>query len=74
MDTHNLALVAHPTLPTPIGSRQGKMTQPSVLALGLALALVAACCVRGASAAFGFGDYRIDFDFLGGEGDLRPEQ
>lgn len=50
------------------------MMRPSVLALELALALVAACCVRGASAAFGFGDYRIDFDFLGGEGDLRPEQ
>lgn len=39
------------------------------LGLGLALAVLASSC-----AAFGFGDYRIDFDFLGGEGDLRPEQ
>lgn len=44
--------------------------------LGAALAAVLALAlglVTGAR-AFGFGDYRIDFDFLGGEGELRPEQ
>lgn len=42
--------------------------------LGAALAAVLALGLVTGARAFGFGDYRIDFDFLGGEGELRPEQ
>ena len=76
MDT--LTLGSHknptPTQPNNLLRQTGKgEMRPPVLVLGLALAVLAACCTRSAL-AFGFGEYRIDFDFLGGEGDLRPEQ
>ena len=41
----------------------------------LQLLVLALCCFPMlVKAGFGLGDYRIDFDFLGGEGDLSPEQ
>lgn len=42
--------------------------------LSTILLMLLALVLHTAEAGFGMGDYRIDFDFLGGEGDLSPEQ
>jgi len=42
--------------------------------MALQLLVLALCCTSFVKAGFGLGDYRIDVDFLGGEGDLSPAQ
>ena len=60
--------------------RQGKMAlriphpPRTPFLLSTILLMLLALVLHTAEAGFGMGDYRIDFDFLGGEGDLSPEQ
>ncbi len=59
-------------MPRRSAPRQGPLT--ALVAALVLVVVVALALLPSGVGAFGFGDYRIDFDFLGGEGDLRPEQ
>lgn len=46
-----------------------------VVVMALQLLVLMLCCFpMVVKAGFGLGDYRIDVDFFGGEGDLSPAQ